>query len=73
MTAAGEAEVLSHEGEGMAIELGIEEQRRLERVEGLVGQRCETGAPRFAGEPLEIEGEVLAGDEASPTKARNSG
>ena len=44
----------------MAVELGIEQERRVERVEPVAGERRGAGAARRRGEVLPVERRVVA-------------
>ena len=59
MRATWQAEVLGHEVQRVAVELGKQKEGGLQRVEGRVGERRLAGAARLQRQPFEVEGQVL--------------
>lgn len=53
-------ECLSEQRQGVAIQLGEEEERRLERVEPCVAKRQKTGPARLGGQVGAVEARIVA-------------
>jgi len=54
-----EAELLDEDRQGVSVKLGVEQERRLQRVEPVAGERRDLGAPGRLAEMVPVEGGVV--------------
>ena len=73
MGATRAAEALCQAGECVTVELGVEQERRLERVEPLVGQRRQARPEGAGREMLAVEGGVVGDEDRVADEVGQSG